>query len=117
MSQYLQYEDQQLAVGDTLQVSQEITEGDKKRVQVFEGILIAVKNSGSGKSFVVRKIGAGGVGVEKIFPANLPSIKKITVKRQGQTRRAKLYYLRSKIGRSATKIKEKNLFTKTTPTT
>lgn len=114
MSQYLQYDDQQLAVGDTLQVSQEIIEGGKKRVQVFEGILIAIQNKGTGKSFVVRKIGTAGVGVEKIFPVNLPSIKKITVKRQGQSRRAKLYFLRAKKGRNATKIKEKNLFAKAT---
>ena len=114
MSQYLQYGDQQLAVGDTLQVSQEITEGDKKRLQIFEGILIADKNSGTGKSFVVRKIGTAEVGVEKIFPVNLPSIKKIIVKRRGQARRAKLYFLRDKKGRNGTKIKEKNLFAKTT---
>ena len=112
MAQYLTYQDQTTAVGDTIRVHQEIQEGNKKRVQVFEGIVIAIKNAGNGKSFVVRKIGANSVGVEKIFPVNLPSIKKIEIKRQGDVRRAKLYYLRKKIGKSATRIKEKNLFTK-----
>lgn len=116
MAQYLTYQDQTTSVGDTVRIHQEIQEGNKKRVQVFEGIVIAIKNAGNGKSFIVRKIGAGGVGVEKIFPLQLPSIKKIETKRQGAVRRAKLYYLRNKVGKSATRIKEKNLFTKTAKT-
>ena len=110
MAQQLNYHDQVVPVGATVRVHQEIMEGNKKRVQVFEGVVMAIQNAGSGKSFTVRKLGAGGISVEKIFPANLPSIKKIEVKRVGQVRRAKLYYLRDKIGRKATRIKEKSLY-------
>jgi len=106
------YQDQQISSGDTVRVHQEIAEGDKKRVQVFEGIVIAIKNRGAGKSFTVRKIGANSVGVEKIFPVQLPSIKKIEVKRQGDVRRSKLYYLRAKVGKAATRVKEQSTFTK-----
>jgi len=114
MAQYLEYKDQNISVGDTVRVHQEITEGDKKRIQIFEGIVIAIKNEGSGKSFTVRKIGANSIGVEKIFPVLLPSIKKIEVKRQGAVRRSKLYYLRDKVGKAASRIKEKNTFNKQT---
>lgn len=115
MAQYLQYNDQQLSVGDTVRVHQEISEGAKTRIQVFEGIIIAINNREAGKSFTVRKIGANAVGVEKIFPALLPSIKKIEVKRKGSVRRSKLYYLRDKIGKAASRVKEKSTFTKATP--
>lgn len=97
------------SVGDTIRVHQEITEGESKRVQVFEGIVIAIKNRGRNKSFTVRKIGANNVGVEKIFPVFLPSIKKIEIKRKGKVRRSKLYYLRNKVGKAATRIKEKSV--------
>jgi large subunit ribosomal protein L19 len=112
MSQYLEYNNQTISVGDTVRVHQEIKEGNKKRIQIFEGIVIAVKNSETGKSFTVRKIGANAIGVEKIFPVLLPSIKKIEIKRKGDVRRSKLYYLREKIGKAASRIKEKNTFTK-----
>lgn len=112
MSQYLKYNDLSIAVGDTVRVHQEITEGKKTRIQVFEGIVIAIKNRENGKSFTVRKIGAGGIGVEKIYPVSLPAIKKIELKRQGQVRRSKLYYLRDRIGKAASKIKEKATFNK-----
>jgi large subunit ribosomal protein L19 len=113
MAQHFNFNDQQISSGDTVRVHQEITEGDKKRVQIFEGIIIAIKNRGVGQSFTVRKIASDSVGVEKIFPVRLPSIKKIEVKRQGNVRRAKLYYLRDKIGKAATRVKEKSTFTKT----
>lgn len=106
MAQYLNYQDQKISVGDTIAVHQEIVEGTKKRTQVFEGILIAISGMGNGKSFVVRKLSANNIAVEKIFPVVLPSIKKVEVKRQGDVRRGKLYYLRDKIGKSATKVKE-----------
>lgn len=106
------YNDQQIAAGDTVRVHQEIAEGDKKRIQVFEGIVIAIKNRGAGKSFTVRKIGANTIGVEKIFPVQLPSIKNIELKRKGDVRRNKLYYLRNKTGKAATRVKEKSTFTK-----
>ncbi|MCC6710957.1 MAG: 50S ribosomal protein L19 [Candidatus Pacebacteria bacterium] len=112
MSQYLEYNNQTITVGDTVRVHQEIKEGNKKRIQIFEGIVIAVKNSETGKSFTVRKIGANAIGVEKIFPVLLPSIKKIEIKRKGDVRRSKLYYLREKIGKAASRIKEKSTFTK-----
>lgn len=112
MAQYFTYQDQEIASGDTVRVHQEISEGGKKRVQIFEGIVIAVKNRGTGKSFTVRKIGANSIGVEKIFPVQLPSIKKIEVKRQGAVKRSKLYYLRDKVGKAASTVKEKNTFTK-----
>ncbi len=112
MAQYFTYNDTEISTGDTLRVHQEITEGNKKRIQVFEGIVIAIKNRGNGKSFTVRKIGANGIGVEKIYPVNLPSIKKIDVRRKGAVRRSKLYFLRDRIGKAATRIKEKATNTK-----
>ncbi len=114
MAQYFKYKDQNISVGDTIRVHQEIIENDKKRIQIFEGIVIAVKNRENNRSFTVRKIAASSVGVEKIFPVKLPSIKKIEVKRQGQARRSKLYYLRDRIGKQATRVKEKNLNSKAT---
>src|SRR3990170_1140085 len=110
MSQFFTYNSQVVGAGDTVRVHQEIVEGDKKRVQVFEGIVIAIKNRGAGKSFTVRKIAANSIGVEKIFPVQLPSIKKIEVKRQGDVRRSKLYYLRDKVGKAATRVKEQSTF-------
>lgn len=109
------YQDKKVAVGDTVRIHQEISEGDKTRIQIFEGIVIAIKNRDTGKSFTVRKISANGVGVEKIFPVMLPSLKNIEIKRKGQVRRAKLYYLRERLGKAATRIKEKSSFSKTTP--
>jgi len=113
MAQFLDFDDQtKISIGDTVRVHQEIVEGKKKRVQVFEGIVIAIKGRENGKSITVRRIGAGGVGVEKILPVKLPSIKKIEVKRQGDVRRSKLYFLRDRVGKAATKIKEKSTFSK-----
>lgn len=93
-------------VGDTIAVQQKVKEGGKERVQIFEGIVIAIKGGGSGRSFVVRKL-SGGVGVERIWPILCPSLVKIQVKRKGQVRRAKLYYLRKNVGKTALKTKEK----------
>lgn len=107
MGQHIAYQDQSISIGDTVRVHQEIAEGDKKRIQIFEGIVIAVKNRESGKSITVRKIGANSIGVEKILPLMMPSLKKIEVKRKGDVRRSKLYYLRDRIGKAATRIKEK----------
>jgi len=114
MAQHFKYKDQNISVGDTIRVHQEITEGGKKRVQVFEGIVIAIKNRQNNRSFTVRKIAANSIGVEKIFPAKLPSIKNIEIKRQGQVRRSKLYYLRDRIGKQATRVREKNSKSKAT---
>jgi large subunit ribosomal protein L19 len=93
-------------VGDTVRVHQNIKEAeDKTRIQIFEGVVIAIKAAGD-PTFIVRKIAAGSIGVEKIFPIHAPVIAKIEVKKQGAARRAKLYYLRDRIGRSATKVKD-----------
>ncbi|WP_281950326.1 50S ribosomal protein L19 [Nitrosophilus kaiyonis] len=91
--------------GDTVRVSVEIKEGNKTRIQDFEGVCIAVKGEGTGKTFTVRKIGANNVGVERIFPLYSDSIKGIKVVRRGRVRRAKLYYLRERRGKAA-RIKE-----------
>ena len=116
MAQRFIYNDQEINVGDTVRVHQEIVEGNKKRVQVFEGLVIAVKNREVNKTFTVRKIGSNNIGVEKIFPVLIPSIKKIEVKRRGQVKRSKLYYLRDKVGKAATRVKEKNTYSKTAET-
>jgi large subunit ribosomal protein L19 len=92
-------------VGDTIAVHQKITEGDKTRIQVFEGVVLAIKNSGSGKSFTVRKIAEGKIGVERIWPLNSPWIEKIVVKKKAtKIRRSKLYYLRGLTPREVSKI-------------
>lgn len=83
----------------TGKAKREVTEQTRERVQVFEGIVIRIRGSGSGKSFTVRRIGAGAIGIERIFPLSSPWIKKITVEEQGKVRRAKLYYLRQTLGR------------------
>lgn len=108
MSQYFSYNDSTIAVGDSIRIHQRVLEEKKTRTQIFEGVVIAVRGNGNGRSFVVRKIANGGVGVEKIFPIRLPSIEKIERKREGQVRRAKLNYLRGRIGKAASKIKEKS---------
>lgn len=95
----------QFKAGDTLKVGITIKEGDKVRTQYFEGVCIALRGSGVGKTFCVRKIAANNVGVEKIFPLYSESLASIEVLRIGRVRRAKLYYLRDKKGKSA-RIKE-----------
>ncbi len=92
--------------GDSIKVHYKILEGGKVRIQPYEGIVIARKGSGASKTFTVRRIGADGVGVERIFPLFSPNIEKIDLIKTGKVRRAKLYYLRDKIGRAAMKIKE-----------
>ena len=93
--------------GDTLKVHVKITEGDKQRIQIFEGMCIKRRSRGLGSSYTVRKI-SGSVGVERVFPLNSPSVDKIEVVRSGRVRRAKLYYLRNLRGKAA-RIPEKRL--------
>ncbi len=93
-------------VGDTVQVAQKIQEGDKKRIQMFKGDVIAFQKNGISTTFIVRRVGADSVGVEKIFPYYSPMIDDIKVIKRGDIVRAKLYYLRDKIGKAA-RIKEK----------
>jgi large subunit ribosomal protein L19 len=93
------------SIGDTVRVFVKVVEGDKERIQPFDGVVIARKGSQVRETFMVRKI-SFGVGVEKIFPLHSPSVDKIEVLKRGSIRRAKLYYLRGKKGKAA-KIKEK----------
>lgn len=94
------------SVGDTVRVFVKVVEGDKERLQPFEGIVISRKGSGVRETFIVRKI-SFGVGVERIFPVHSPAIERMEVLRHGDVRRAKLYYLRGKKGK-ASKVKEKS---------
>lgn len=91
--------------GDTVAVHVKVKEGERERLQVFEGVVIAVRTRGFNSSFTVRKI-SYGEGVERVFPLHSPNVAKIDVKRRGDVRRAKLYYLRERSGKSA-RIKEK----------
>ncbi|WKC91061.1 50S ribosomal protein L19 [Borreliella carolinensis] len=93
-------------VGDTVRVFYKIIEGSNERLQSFEGIVIAFQNKGISKTFLVRKI-SSGIGIEKIFPVYSPIIEKVEVLRKGKVRRAKLYYMRNRIGKAAMKIKER----------
>ena len=91
--------------GDTVAVHYNIKEGDRRRIQIFEGVVIAKKGGGIRETFTVRKV-SYGTGVERIFPVHSPLIEKIEVKRQGKVRRAKLYYLRG-LSKKASRIKER----------
>jgi large subunit ribosomal protein L19 len=91
--------------GDTIKVHVKVKEGDKERIQIFQGIVISRKGGGMRSMFTVRKI-SGGVGVERMFPLNSPTIDRIEVERHGRVRRAKLYYLRELRGKAA-RIEEK----------
>ena len=94
-------------VGDGVRVHTKVREGDKERVQIFAGVVIALKGSGIHETFTVRRI-SYGEGVERIFPVNSPRVDKIEVERQGSVRRAKLTYLRKRVGKGATTVKEKD---------
>ncbi len=92
-------------VGDTVRVHVRITEGNKTRIQVYEGTVIAKKHGGISETFTVRRV-AHGCGVERVFPLHAPAVEKVEVVRTGKVRRAKLYYLRDRVGKAA-KIKSK----------
>lgn len=94
----------QLEVGDTIRVSVNIREGDHERIQAFDGTVIARRGSGVSETFTVRRV-SYGVGVERVFPFHSPNVKKVEVIRKGHTRRAKLYYLRDRVGKAA-KLRE-----------
>jgi LSU ribosomal protein L19P len=98
----------QFNVGDTIQVFYKVIEGSRERIQVFEGTVLKIQGEGSRKTFTVRRI-SYGIGVERTFPINSPRIDKIAVIRKGKVRRAKLYYLRDRQGKSA-KVKEKRFY-------
>lgn len=96
--------------GDTVRVDYRVVEGERERIQAFEGVCIARKNAGVASAFTVRKI-ASGEGVERVFPLYSPNVEKIVIIRQGRVRRAKLYYLRGRRGRAA-RIRERRRTTK-----
>lgn len=102
---YLKNDKQEIAIGDHVKVSFKVIEGNRERIQIFEGTVTAKRGEGLNEMFTVRKF-AYGCGVERIFPANSPKVAAIEVVRHGKVRRAKLYYLRNRTGKAA-KIKEK----------
>lgn len=102
---YVKPEQPVINVGDTVRVSVKVKEGNRERVQAFEGIVIAKKHGGINETITVRRV-SYNVGVEKVFPVNSPNIVSIDTVRKGKVRRAKLYYLRDRVGKQA-KVKEK----------
>lgn len=94
----------EFGIGDTVRVAVKIREGDKERIQMFEGTVIAKRGSGVAETFTVRRV-AYGVGVERVFPVHSPNVQDVKVVRYGKVRRAKLYYLRDRVGKAA-KVKE-----------
>jgi large subunit ribosomal protein L19 len=96
----------QFSVGDSVRVHAKVVEGDKERIQIFAGVVIGRRGHGMNEMFTVRRI-SYGEGVERIFPIHSPRVEKIEVERQGQVRRAKLTYLRRRIGKGATLVREK----------
>ena len=95
----------QFNVGDTVRVDVRIKEGERERIQAFEGTVIAKKHGGVAETFTVRRV-SYGVGVERVFPVHSPNVEKVETVRNGRVRRAKLYYLRDRVGKAA-KVKEK----------
>jgi large subunit ribosomal protein L19 len=93
-----------LNVGDTVKVHAKIKEGNRERIQIFEGTIIAKKGGGISETFTVRRV-SYGVGVERVFPVHSPNLEKVEISRRGAVRRAKLYYLRDRVGKAA-KVKE-----------
>ena len=104
MKVYNQINDIEINIGDTVKVHVKIVEGDKSRIQVFEGTVIAKKHGGINETFTVRRV-AHGCGIERVFPVHSPSVDKVEIVRRGKVRRAKLYYLRDRVGKAA-KVKE-----------
>ncbi len=94
----------QFEIGDTVRVSVNIREGDRERIQMFEGTVIAKRGSGVAETFTVRRL-SYGVGVERVFPINSPNVVDVQIVRHGKVRRSKLYYLRGRVGKAA-KVKE-----------
>lgn len=94
-----------IAIGDTVKVHCKIKEGDKERIQIFEGTVIAMKHGGIQETFTVRRV-AHGCGIERVFPVHSPNVVKVDIVRNGHVRRAKLYYLRDRVGKAA-KVRNK----------
>lgn len=98
----------QFKVGDGVRVHTRVREGEKERIQIFAGIVIARKGHGIHETFTVRRI-SYGEGVERVFPTNSPNIEKIEIERESVTKRARMYFLRQRIGKKATKVDEKGI--------
>ena len=105
-SEQFRKDDAKFAVGDSVKVHTKVVEGDKERIQVFAGVVIGKRGTGLNETFTVRRI-SYGEGVERIFPLHSPRVDKIEVERQGSVRRAKLTYLRKRLGKGATLVREK----------
>ena len=104
-SEQLRKEPANFNVGDSVRVHTKVVEGDKERIQVFAGVVIGRRGRGLNETFTVRRI-SYGEGVERVFPTNSPRVERVEVERKGQVRRAKLTYLRKRIGKGATLVKE-----------
>lgn len=94
------------STGDTIRVHQTVVEGKKTRTQIFEGLVVRIRGHQGLKSFTVRKIATGAIGVERIYPENSPTVTKIEIKKRGKVRRAVLSYLRTRVGKKASKVKD-----------
>ena len=101
----------QIQPGDTIRIQLKVIEGEKERLQAFEGVVISDRGAGGSKTVTVRKI-SHGVGVERIIPVNSPNIESVTVLKHGKARRAKLFYLRKRTGKAALKVKERKIVEK-----
>lgn len=104
MALAISHKDSEFRIGDIVRVHQKIQEDAKTRIQVFEGTVMAISGHGTSKSFTVRRIGAGNIGIERIFPIISPVIDKVEVKTPGHVRRAKIYYIRDKSARELAEI-------------
>ena len=102
--EYLKQELPNLRIGDYVKVHVKVTEGNRERIQIFEGTVIAMRGSGINKAFTVRRL-SYGVGVERVFPVHSPKVAQVEIIRRGKIRRAKLYYLRDRVGKAA-RVKE-----------
>ena len=105
-SDYLRKEPLSFSVGDSVRVHTKVVEGDKERIQIFAGVVIGRRGHGLNSTFTVRRI-SYGEGVERVFPVNSPRVEKVEVERRGSVRRAKLTYLRKRVGKGATAVKER----------
>jgi large subunit ribosomal protein L19 len=106
-SEQFRKDDPKFAVGDSVRVHTKVVEGDKERIQIFSGVIIGKRGTGLNETFSVRRI-SYGEGVERIFPLHSPRVDKVEVEREGSVRRAKLTYLRKRLGKGATLVKEKS---------
>ncbi len=102
MALYAKIKETPVKVGDEVELLTTFMDADKVKKQKFEGIVTSIKGKGENKSFTVRKIGSFGIGIERVFPANWPWLESVKIKKNNKVRRAKLYYMREKIGRRAT---------------